>query len=100
MSSPLVFRGIRKLFGIGPPDEVLAVYGNGGESPAGDEPVEIGPRHACEGGGGANANILVRVDSFCHAQSVADRILQARQTTLFWWESDTPTNSETPQSVA
>lgn len=82
MSTPLVFRGIRKLLGIGPPDKVLAVDGNGWESPAGDQPVDVGPRHACDGGSGADADILVRVDLLRHAPIVADRIQQAMRTTL------------------
>lgn len=77
MSTPLVFRGIRKLLGVGPPDEVLPVDGDGGKSPAGDQPVDVGPRHASQFCGSANANVLVGVDSFCHAPIVADRIQQA-----------------------
>ena len=74
MSSPLVFRGIRVFLGIRPPDEVLPVDGDRRESPLGDEPVEVGPRHSRDGGGGANADVFVRVDFLCHDPTVADRI--------------------------
>ena len=79
LSTPLVFRGIRKLLGVGPPDEVLAVDGDSRESPAGDEPVHIGTGHACECGSGADADVFVWVDLLCHAPSVAGRIHQASQ---------------------
>jgi hypothetical protein len=77
MSTPLVFRGIRKLLGVGPPDEILPVDGNGRESALGDQPIDVGPRDACEAGSGPDANVFVWVDLLCHAPIVADRIRRA-----------------------
>ena len=72
-------------FGIFPPDKVLPVDPDGRKLALGDEPVEVGPRHADEFGCGADANVIVRVDAFCHAASVADRILEANDVSFLVW---------------
>ena len=40
----------------------------------GDEPVDVSAGDTGQGGGSADANVLVWVDLLCHALTVADRI--------------------------